>query len=58
MIIVNDPCSRCKNALEIEGEYGEPRCNAFPEGIPYEYLWEKDATQLKECNNGYEFEEE
>lgn len=37
--------------------YGMPRCKAFPDGIPYEYDYEKDVTKLPECNNGYKFEE-
>ena len=58
VITVNHPCTRCINSFDIEGDYGSSRCKAFPEGIPYEFLWKKDVTKLKECNNGYKFEEE
>lgn len=57
MIILNNPCTRCKNKIRYSG-LGTSRCKAFPDGIPYEYLWKKDVTELEECNNGYKFEEE
>ena len=57
MIILNTPCVRCKNSFE-NTKMGRTRCKAFPNGIPYEYLWKIDVTELEECNNGYKFEEE
>jgi hypothetical protein len=58
-ITLNGPCIRCRNAFKREKgkSYGSPRCKAFPSGIPYEYLFEKDVMELEECNNGFKFEE-
>ena len=44
LILLNDPCSRCKNTIESNEEFVDPKCRAFPKGIPYEYIWEKDVT--------------
>ena len=47
----------CKNAIPISGSYGMPRCKAFPNGKPPEFLLSNiDVRQLKECNNGYKYE--
>ena len=58
-IKLNHPCTRCKNSIKRDPSipYGKHKCNAFPDGIPYKYLWEKNVTELEECNNGYKFEE-
>ena len=39
-----DLCKRC-----YEEEY---KCEAFPDGIPSEVMWEPEE---KECNNGIKF---
>lgn len=57
-MILNNPCSRCKNSIPIDGSYGMPRCKAFPNGIPYSFYSQNDVTQLDECNNGYKFEDD
>lgn len=56
-VIFGHPCMRCKNALEITGSYGMPRCKAFPDGIPSKFFSEDiNVTELKKCNNGYKYE--
>lgn len=45
-------CEFCKKY--IVGEEKDT-CEAFPEGIPAEVMWEPEE---KECNNGMKFEEE
>lgn len=46
-------CMLCKNFIEDDNEL--PSCEAFPDGIPDEIMWEPDE---KECNNGIKYVEE
>lgn len=47
-------CDTCKH---ITGMIGfQPKCKAFPEGIPYDFDTSKDQ-EIKECNNGIKYEE-
>ena len=56
-VSINHPCTMCKNSIKITGSYGMPRCKAFPNGKPPEFLLsEVDVRKLKECNNGYKYE--
>lgn len=53
------PCLRCRQFLERAsndaGELG--KCEAFPNGIPYEvYAYMHHDSQPTECNNGIGFE--
>lgn len=49
-------CSYCKNLLPLKNGW-EICCNAFPDGVPSDYCFERiDVTKLKECANGYKFE--
>lgn len=51
MICVNYPCDRCIHKREkIDG--WKCACDAFPGGIPLEYVFDIDVTKLPECNNG------
>ena len=56
VIIADCPC--CQNCYDRD-DINEPLCcNAFPGGIPNDYLWGPiDVKSLKECNNGYKYEE-
>lgn len=49
-------CECCKNSIPRSEELPEGGCKAFPNGIPYEYLFKKDVTKLDECANGYKYE--
>ena len=48
-------CVHCKDTGDIKAPLC---CDAFPEGIPNDYLFGPvQVTLLKECNNGYKYEE-
>ncbi len=49
-------CSMCKNSIPRTDTLPEGGCKAFPNGIPWEYLFEKDVSKLYECANGYRYE--
>lgn len=55
MICVNYPCDRCihKRKLIDGWKYA---CDAFPDGIPSDYIFKFDVTKLPECNNGIGYE--
>lgn len=48
-------CVHCKDRIDKS----KPLCcDAFPEGIPFDYLFGPvQVTMLKECNNGFKYEE-
>jgi len=51
MICIDYPCDRCKyKRPNIDG--WKCVCDAFPQGIPKEHIFEKNIVKLKECNNG------
>ncbi len=48
-------CIHCKDNDDISTPLC---CDAFPDGIPKDYLFGPvQVTDLKECNNGYKYEE-
>lgn len=47
-------CIFCKNFIDEKKEDGMI-CDAFPEGIPDDIMWESEEN---ECNNGIKYEEE
>lgn len=57
VIIADCPC--CKNCIEQTDKNAPLICKAFPDGIPKEYIWGPvDVKKLRECNNGYKYEED
>lgn len=52
MIRLSD-CDNCKHRKGMKGCL--PACDAFPEGIPYEFDDSK-VIELKECKNGIGYE--
>ena len=56
MTIIPD-CPSCKHFIKINDE-GRFFCEAFPNGIPKEYVWGKTSViHLKECANNIRFED-
>lgn len=53
---VNSPCDMCKNMRKEKVNKYHPTCNAFSEGIPYDFLRENNVIKIKECNNGIGYE--
>lgn len=53
MIIISD-CNNCKHKRENIGF--QMACEAFPDGIPYDFD-ESKVKDIKECNNGIGYEE-
>lgn len=50
-------CEMCKNLIEIGDNADDWKCNAFPDGIPYEvYAYINHWNPPKDCNNGIGFE--
>lgn len=57
VMIADCPC--CKNCFDRSDITNPLCCNAFPEGIPKEYLWgDINVKNLEECKNGYKYEEQ
>lgn len=55
MICVNYACDSCIHQREnIDG--WKCACDAFPEGIPGEWITKKNPRKYKECNNGIGYE--
>ena len=50
-------CPSCKYISEKENEQGKICCKAFPEGIPFEFLYGSKALPGKICNDKFGFEE-
>lgn len=61
MIIKSCPiplCPSCVHCRDRSNKNNPLCCDAFPKGIPVEYLFGPvQVTKLKECNNGFKFEE-
>lgn len=55
MSVIFSKCMECSHLYE-EKLNSDFCCDAFPNGIPKEALWEQD--EKKECSNGYKFEKE
>lgn len=50
-------CRRCKNFFPEEDIFDEWKCNAFPNGIPYEHFtFMNNFNPPKNCNNGIGYE--
>ena len=47
-------CNNCKHIRPNEGF--KMVCDAFPDGIPYDFDDNK-VKEIKECNNGIKYEE-
>lgn len=59
MILIpnRDCCETCKHMKEEKKDGWIPCCDAFPEGVPDNYLFSKvDVTELGECANGIRYE--
>lgn len=55
MICIDYACDNCKHQRpNIDG--WNCACDAFPEGIPGEFMCYSDPKKLKECNNGIGYE--
>lgn len=51
-------CPCCKHMQENRDSNTPLCCKAFPDGIPYEYLFGPvNVRGLAECANGYKYEE-
>ena len=51
MICTDYPCDKCIHQREnIDG--WKCACDAFPDGIPVDYMLKSDPSKQKECNNG------
>ncbi len=51
-------CPCCKHFHENKDRNSLLCCNAFPEGIPTEYLFGPiQVRSIPECGNGYKYEE-
>lgn len=56
MICVGYFCDKCIHQRgNIDG--WKCACDAFPDGIPEDILFEADISKLKICNNGMGYEE-
>jgi hypothetical protein len=51
-------CLRCKNFISGERSPFTWKCNAYPDGIPYERFANISAENRDVCNNGIGFEPE
>ena len=59
MVFLNPNCDFCNNYFrDSNNEYHYSRCKAFPDGIPATHMFGQDVTKLKECANGYKYEED
>jgi hypothetical protein len=58
-IVISD-CPCCKNCKdELQSDDKPLSCCAFPDGIPYDFMWGKiNVRELEECNNGFKCEED
>ena len=55
MICIDHPCDSCIHQREnIDG--WKCACDAFPDGIPVDYMLKSDPSKQKECNNGIGYE--
>ena len=55
MICIDHPCDSCIHQREnIDG--WKCACDAFPDGIPVDYMLKSDPSKRKECNNGIGYE--
>lgn len=54
MICVND-CGWCKHINDKKLDGWRPCCEAFPDGIPFDFDYSK-VKEIKECNNGIGYE--
>lgn len=50
-------CPSCKHFFEKQDNGAKLCCKAFPDGIPYNYMFGAKAFIAKECKNGYGFED-
>lgn len=51
-------CPCCKHCVGSKDISVPLTCGAFPDGIPFDYLFGKvDVKSLNECNNGIGYEE-
>ena len=60
MICIGYPCDQCehKRSLIRDGINAvKLPCDAFPNGIPQEFIFDLDPRELPECNNGIGFVE-
>ena len=53
MIRISD-CAYCIHRRENKGY--QMTCDAFPEGVPYEFD-DNNVKEIKECNNGIGYKE-
>ena len=49
-------CCECKNVHEELKDGWRLTCDAFPEGIPREYVKDFDVRKIAECKNGIKYE--
>lgn len=51
-------CPSCVHCMDNDDINTPLCCDAFPDGIPVDYLFGPvQVTMLKECNNGFKYEE-
>ena len=56
MICVGYDCDYCKNMFKDKIDGWKTHCKAFPDGIPSNYFFKLNPSELKECNNGIGYE--
>lgn len=51
MIIIGLACDECSHRMKnVDG--WKAVCNAFPDGIPIDFMFKSDPSKLSECSNG------
>lgn len=54
MSVIFTNCVDCKHFLKVS-ENGKYLCDAFPNGIPGEYMFRRDQNTETVCNNNIKF---
>lgn len=47
-------CMFCNHFIDNDAANALPACEAFPNGIPHDKMWESEEA---DCNNGIKYEE-
>lgn len=57
MSVIFSNCMECGHFPKVD-ENGKCICDAFPNGIPLNYMFRKEQNKKDECNNGIKFKAE